>query len=152
MPTHVLLIDDDDDIRAALRLLLEDEGGYVITDTPDTEQAIMLLHTSPQRLVVLFDYRMPRRDSAALLALAERESQLADRHAFVCMTTTNNDRLPVTLKALLARYHVPYIAKPFDIDTLLAVIRQAEQRLKRPRAHLPRGGRKAPPRRKSTPD
>lgn len=140
MPTHVLVIDDDDDTRATLRLLLEDEGGYLITDTPDTEQALISLHTSPQRLVVLFDYRMSRRESAALLALAEREAQLADRHAFVCMTATNNDRLPMTLKALLARYDVPLITKPFDIDTLLAVIRQAEQRLMRPRAHVPNDG------------
>lgn len=111
-----------------MRLLLEDEGGYLVTDTADTEQALTLLHSSPQRLVVLFDYRMPRQESAALVALAEREVHLADRHAFVCMTTTDSGRLPTTLKAMLARYDVPLLAKPFDIAAVLAALRQAEQR------------------------
>lgn len=143
MPTHVLVIDDDADIRATLRLLLEDEGGYLVTDAADTEQALTVLHSSPQRLVVLFDYRMPRQESAALLALAEREVQLADRHAFICMTTTDSGRLPTTLLTLLAHYDVPLIAKPFDIATLLATVRQAEQRLTLRRAQRPHRGRRS---------
>lgn len=141
MPTHVLVIDDDADICATLRLLLEDEGGYCVTDTADTEQALTLLHTSPQRLVVLFDYHMPRQESAALVALAEHEAPLAARHAFVCMTTTDSERLPTTLKALLARYDVPLLTKPFDIAAVLAAVRQAEQRITQRRAHQLRGGR-----------
>ena len=99
-----------------------------------------ILHTTPHRLIVLFDYRMPRTDGVSLLALAEQEAWLVERHAFVCMTGTNRDSLPLALLALLARYQVPLVAKPFDIDDMLAVIRQGEQRL----AQLPARTRLTP--------
>jgi DNA-binding NtrC family response regulator len=129
MPTTVLVIDDDRDIRNMLHILLQDEGGYTVMETADPASALDILHTTLHGLVVLFDYRMPHIDGEALLALAEQEAGLTERHAFVCMTGANRDLLPPTLMMLLALYEVPLVAKPFDIDDMLAVIRQAEQRL-----------------------
>jgi DNA-binding NtrC family response regulator len=129
MPTTVLVIDDDCDIRDMLHMLLQDEGGYAVMEAADPASALDILHTTPHSLVVLFDYRMPHIDGEALLALAEQEAGLTERHAFVCMTGANRDLLPPTLTMLLALYEVPLVAKPFDIDDMLAVIRQAEQRL-----------------------
>jgi two-component system, chemotaxis family, chemotaxis protein CheY len=127
MPTHVLVIDDDSATRKMVRFILED-AEYVVLEAADTTTALDLLHTSPVGVVVLFDYRMPRSGGAELLALAEREHGLADRHTFVCMTASAHD-LPPTLSALLSRYDVPLVAKPFHIDELLAAIAQAEHRL-----------------------
>lgn len=135
MPTTVLVIDDDPDIRDMLSMLLHDEGGYAVIAAADPASALDILHTTPQRLIVLFDYRMPPTDGEALLALAEQEEHLVERHAFVCMTGADRDILPLTLLALLAHYAVPLVAKPFDIDDMLGVIGQAEQRLAQ---HLPR--------------
>jgi len=127
MPTRVLVIDDDSATRVSVRWILED-AGYAALEAEDGAVALDMLHTSPDGLVVLFDYRMPRMDGAELMALAEREQLLAQRHSFVCMTASPHS-LPPTLAALLTRYDVPLVAKPFGIDELLAVLGQAEQRL-----------------------
>jgi hypothetical protein len=74
---------------------------------------------------------MPRVDGDALLALAVREGWLGERHTFLCLTAASPQRLPATLSALLARYRVPLIGKPFDLDDLLAGIKQAERCLLR---------------------
>ncbi len=127
MPTTVLVIDDDDDTRATLRTLLE-ESGYTVMEAVDGVSALELLHCAGNGCVVMFDYRMPRMNGEALLALAEREDLLAHRHAFICVTASPHS-LPPVLDGLLARYDVPLVAKPFEMDDLLAVVRKAEQRL-----------------------
>lgn len=132
MPTTVLVIDDDESIRATLRMLLELEGGYTVLEAADGGSAIEMLRTSPIGMVVLFDYLMPHMDGEALLALAERERWLTGRYAFVCMTVATHTQLPATMAALLAHYDVPFIAKPFNIDDVLAAVRQAERGLAHP--------------------
>jgi CheY-like chemotaxis protein len=127
MHTHVLVVDDDSDTRATLRMVLED-AGYAVLEAEGGTAALDVLHTRPDGLVVLFDYRTPGVDGDALIALAEREHSLVHRHAFVCMTASPQSLTP-TLSALLARHDVPLVAKPFDIDELLAIIEQAAQRL-----------------------
>jgi DNA-binding NtrC family response regulator len=129
MLTTVLVIDEDPDIRDLLFMLLHEEGGYTVIEAADPASALDILHAAPYRLIVLFDDGMPRMDGEALLTVAEQEAQLIKRHAFVCMTGAHRASLSPTLIALLARYKVPLISKPFDIDDLLAVIRQAERRL-----------------------
>ena len=74
--TAVLVIDDDADTRATLRLPLEDEG-YAVIEAADGDGALAVLRTSPHGLVVVFDYKMPCTDGEALLVLAERERWLA---------------------------------------------------------------------------
>lgn len=129
MTTSVLVIDDDDAIRETLRMILHDEGGYVVLEAAEASRGLDQLRRAPQGVVVLFDYRMSRVNGADLLALADQEQALAERHSFVCMTAVSRTHLPATLVTLLARYDVPLVTKPFDLDNLLEVIRLAEQRL-----------------------
>src|SRR5262249_42076368 len=110
-----------------LRMLLEAEG-YSVADAVDGKQALALLDMSQEGWVVVFDYRMPRLDGEALLALAEHEGWLVERHVFVGLTASPHRR-PPTLSPLLAGYQVPLVGKPFDLDDLLAAIQQAERRL-----------------------
>jgi len=142
MPTHVLVVDDDSGTCETLRVLLED-AGYLVLEATDGAVALDVLHTSPDSLVVLFDYRMPHMDGAALMALAEREHVLVQQHVFVCMTASPMS-LPPTLAALLTHYDVPVVAKPFDIEAMLAVIGQAEERLARLPAPEPVSERHTP--------
>ena len=127
MSTRVLVIDDDSATRVSVRWILED-ADYAVLEAEDGAVALDMLHASPDGLIVLFDYRMPRMNGVELMALAESEQLLTERHAFVCMTASPHN-LPPMLSALLARYDVPLLAKPFSIDELLAVMGQAAQRL-----------------------
>lgn len=122
----VCIIDDDEDIRASLRFLLE-EAGYDVVEAREGTQGLSLLETSADPLIVLFDYHTPREHSA-LLAFADQERHLTERHAFICMTTYREGFSP-TLLSLLAQFQVPIIAKPFAIETVLEAVKGAEQRL-----------------------
>jgi CheY-like chemotaxis protein len=126
--THVLVIDDNVDLRDMLRLVLQD-GGYTVVDDVDGATLVDYLHTTPRGLVVLLDYYVPHLDTEALLAQVLTDPVLARRHAFICVTASSRERLPPTFVALLSRLNVPLLTKPFDLDDLLVTIKQVEHRL-----------------------
>ncbi|HLY29620.1 MAG TPA: response regulator, partial [Ktedonobacterales bacterium] len=54
----VLIVDDDADIRATLRVLFE-EAGFQVSEAKEGAAAIVLLRSSPQPMVVFLDLMMP---------------------------------------------------------------------------------------------
>jgi two-component system, OmpR family, response regulator MtrA len=123
---RVLVVEDDDAIRTAVRMLLEDEG-YAVQEAIDGAAALALLRASPERMVVLLDLLMPGVDGLAVLRTLADESDLATRHA--CVMDAAKTIPPPEVADLLSRLHVPYLTKPFDIDELLAVVAEAADRL-----------------------
>src|SRR5258706_14602747 len=79
---HVLVVDDDRDIRGTLRVALED-AGYTVHEAPDGLIAIDLLLASPAPLVVLLDLMMPRMAGSEILELFANESVWARRDALI---------------------------------------------------------------------
>jgi len=73
---HVLVVDDDRDIRGTLRVALED-AGYTVHEAPDGLSAMDLLLTSPFPLVVLLDLMMPRMTGSEILELFANDSVAA---------------------------------------------------------------------------
>ena len=57
---HILVIDDDDDIRMNLREMLEREG-YEVAEAPDGKKGMRLFRESPADLVVT-DIFMPEQE------------------------------------------------------------------------------------------
>lgn len=127
MAQHVLIVEDDLSLRLTLRAFLEEEG-YGVFEAPDGRPALERLHASSQRLVVLLDMHMPGMDGRQVLEAVAAHDLLATRHAYVMMTA-NAHTLPLPFAMLLTQLDVPVIAKPFDLDTLLAAIAAAAQRL-----------------------
>ena len=117
----VLIVDDDEGIRETVRFLLED-AGYEVTEAKDGAACLDILRTSADPLVVLLDYRMPRMDGGEVLRAAA-EDGLATRHAFAMMLAS-----PYLLdhdssgQIQVSRFHIPIVAKPFDIDSLLVLV------------------------------
>jgi DNA-binding NtrC family response regulator len=77
----ILLVDDEPDLREALREVLTD-AGHVVTEASDGTDAVALL---PTRIfdVILSDVNLPGLDGLALLRIARREAPLTD---FILMT------------------------------------------------------------------
>jgi CheY-like chemotaxis protein len=135
-----LVVDDDDSIRDVLAYLLHD-AGYEVYEFPDGEPALQRLRESESRMsesrmVVLLDMNMPGMDGKALLRAVAEHDTLATQHAFILMTA-NEQPLHLTFVTLLLDLRVSILAKPFDIDHLLDVVRHTEQRLARAEVLLP---------------
>lgn len=122
-----VIVDDDPEIRQTVRIVLEDEG-YAVVEAADGVEALETLRTALTSLVVLLDLRMPRMDGMGVLRAVAEDQRLLEQHAYVVMTA-NAPPLPGDLAELLERLSVPVLRKPFDIDVLVRVVREAAQRL-----------------------
>jgi CheY-like chemotaxis protein len=124
--TRVLLVDDDEDIRFALRALLEVEGGYTVVEASDGLAALELLRTAPDPLVVLTNHTMPHLDGPGLLAEVLEDPILAARHVYLYMTADRS--ITPAVAHILAELDAPVLHKPFDLDALLAAVGLAARR------------------------
>jgi CheY-like chemotaxis protein len=124
---HILLVDDDQDIRNTLRMALEEEG-YEVYEAEDGMEALQLLRESLTPLVVVLDLRMPRLTGDALLQRVDKREHLPVRHTFLLVTANREQLSPASLR-LLKRMDVPVTPKPFDLNDLLDLVAHAADTL-----------------------
>lgn len=121
---HILVVDDDDGIRETVRFALEDEG-YTVDTASTGMQALAKIRATSEHLVVLIDYNMPSMTGLQVIDAANRRSdRLWERPSFILMTAYGTS-LPRDVHNRLAFWHVPVIAKPFDLDELLDTVSMA---------------------------
>lgn len=119
----VLIVEDDEDSRMVLRELLDEEG-YTVADVTAVDTALDYLREA-RDCVVLLDYLLPRETGAVLLRAVEREVALR-RHRYVFATAAEMRRIPVEDRQLAERLCSAILLKPFEMDTLLQAVRNAE--------------------------
>jgi CheY-like chemotaxis protein len=117
---YVLIVDDDQDFRDAVRFILED-ADHEVLDVSDGESALRILRESHKRLVVLLDMLIPRLNGIDLLRAVVADPLLKERHAYLLMTA-NSMLLRRQAEPLLAEVSAKIVGKPFDMDNLLAII------------------------------
>ncbi len=115
--TTILIADDEQFICELLRDLLEPEGAQVRMVGSGTE-ALAAIDAEEPDLAIL-DVRMGPPDGLAILrTLRDRGSDLP------VLIITAQDSSTVTIEAMQHGAY-DYIAKPFDLDTVLMVVRRA---------------------------
>ena len=122
---RILIVDDEQNARAALRTILTEEG-YEVSEARDGEEGLLrLADFSPA--VVLCDVRMPRKDGLSLLREARA---LGTEAVFVMMTAYAT--VQAAVEAMRAGAE-SYITKPLDVDAVLVVLEKAleKRRLQR---------------------
>jgi CheY-like chemotaxis protein len=124
---EVLIVEDDDAIRAVLAALLED-AGYTVFMAPDGRPALERLRTHPEGLVILLDLNMPGMDGYALLQAVAAEPHLAAQHVYILMSATANI-LPPQVAQLTKQLQMAALHKPFHLEEALAVVEKAVNRL-----------------------
>jgi|SRR5215470_16561403 len=124
---RVLLVDDDEAIRETLRFILED-AGYSVVEATNGLEALDVIYTSVEPLVVLLDIVMPRLSGAGVLGVVAEDEQLATQNAFV-LVTANPSPFPKPFTLLTERLCVAIVNKPFDIDDVLTAVTEACHRL-----------------------
>ena len=136
---HVLIVDDELNIRRVLAAMLAREG-YEVTAAADGEQAVAVLQKTPVHVVVT-DLVMPRLGGMELLARVGAE--FPDVPVIVITAHGTVDSAVHALKAGA----FDYITKPFEQEELKKVIAKASRahEIERQNVHGPtRAGEKAP--------
>jgi len=123
--TRILAVEDDERIRSAVKLALEDEG-WTVDEAESGEQAIEVFQRSNPD-VVLIDIMLPGIDGFELCRTLRRTSDVP-----VVMVTARNDTHDVV--AGLEAGADDYLTKPFAPKELSARIRALLRRA-RPSAH-----------------
>lgn len=109
---RILIVEDDDDIRAALAGAMRDAGA-VVDVACDGEEALARLRTGPRPAVVLLDLRLPRLDGEGFLAAVRADPRL-ERLPVITMTAGTRE---VAGDDIVARLH-----KPFDPEDLRQIV------------------------------
>lgn len=115
----LLVVDDEEAARYAARRLFESD--YHVLEAASAEEARPIL-TRERPLVVLLDFNLPGEDGLSLLR--EINSQ-ANPPAVILLTAYGSERLAV--QALKSGAY-DYLAKPYDIQELRAVVARAAER------------------------
>ncbi len=121
----VLVMDDEPDIRTAVRMMLA-KGGYSVLEVEDGEKAIEVINTGQNRLmldVIICDIRMPKISGIEAIAYFQKEYPRVQ----LIVLTGFPDIEMATL--YLKTGVVEYLVKPVEPEKLIAAVEKAmEQR------------------------
>src|SRR5262245_61822669 len=120
----VLVVDDDDGVRDALHVILDDS--YAVVDVADGATAVGIIRERRVDLVLL-DILMPDVDGLEIL---QEIRSIAPQLPVIMMTAV---RTVVTAVAAMKLGAADYITKPFVDASLLAAIRSAIEERGAPR-------------------
>ena len=113
---HILVADDEASIRQALCRFLEREGHVVVA--ADSGNGAITAARTEHFDVILLDMRMPDMSGKEVFEQWRKERpELARRVVFL-----SGDIVSVDLQQFLASTGRPFIAKPFDLETVLQVL------------------------------
>ncbi len=120
VPISVLVVDDEEPIRNALKKFLTQQGYDVVT-APSGDEALRVLQRQKVS-VVLLDVRMPGRSGIDLVPqVLELEPSIA-----ILMLTAVNDATTAAL--CMQRGAMDYLTKPIDLSDLARAILRAIRR------------------------
>lgn len=118
---HILVVDDDEDIRDLIQGYLTDEG-FEVTTVPDGQAMRVVLAEHSIDLVIL-DLKLPQEDGLTLTRWLR-----ADRPAIGIIILTGKGA-SVDRVVGLEMGADDYVAKPFDLRELLARVRSVARRV-----------------------
>ena len=108
----IMLVDDDDDIREIVALVLESEG-YATTSVADGARALELLHGGARPPLILLDMMMPHLNGEDFLKRVKADPALSGIPIVVMSGDTMARQTASRLGA------VGCLPKPVELDTLL---------------------------------
>ncbi|HEU0031251.1 MAG TPA: response regulator [Kofleriaceae bacterium] len=115
-PIRVLVVDDDDDVRETLELVLE-TAGFQVSSACDGARALEQLRAATDAPVVLLDLRMPVMSGWDVIDTLRAEGKLDDIAIIICTSSPRD--APVGFEI---------VTKPVDLAVLTNVLRRAAER------------------------
>ncbi len=114
---HILVVDDEDDIRAILKSSLS-EHGYIVSEASTAEDALKML-SADNFNILLTDVQLPGISGFDLITSIKN---VHPNLGIIVMTSYNQS---YEIKETLLSGSEEYIAKPFDLDELYNVVEKA---------------------------
>jgi CheY-like chemotaxis protein len=121
----VLVVDDDAVIRSLYRWLLEEAGGYTVSEAEHGGPALERLRASAEPLLVLLGLSMPYVNGEQVLEAVVADTTLAARHRFIMVTSAVPWATRGRVADLRQQLGVPLVPKPFTADQLLDAVAEA---------------------------
>lgn len=115
----VLLVDDDRDILAAMKSVLEEMGPDIATAS-DGDEALSAAAATPPDIVVL-DMMMPKRSGMLVLEKLRRSKARKDPPHVIMITANRGQRHKAYAEALGV---TAYLYKPFRMEQLIEVVKK----------------------------
>jgi len=115
---RVLIVDDDQDIRLALRALLRDAGYEVVGEAADGGKAIQLMEKHVPSIVLL-DITMPNSNGLDVLVDIKKEYPLTQ------IVMISGDATSEYVTTALERGAAGFIVKPFNFNNVIKNIERA---------------------------
>jgi CheY-like chemotaxis protein len=121
---HVLVVNDTPEILDLFQLLLSDEGFRVTLDRFTVEMAEMHSRVKTMKPdIIVLDYLIGREDSGwQFLQLLKMDRETRDIPIVICTAAAQQVQ---QIRSHLDEMGIEVVLKPFDIDHLLEVIRNA---------------------------
>jgi len=108
--SHIMCVDDEQDILQVAKLALEVVGGFRVSLSHGSRDAVeMAMRECPD--LILLDVMMPEMDGPATLDRLRREGGAASATPVIFMTAKAR---PDEIKSFLALGAIGVISKPFD--------------------------------------
>jgi CheY-like chemotaxis protein len=123
----VLVVDDDEDIRETLRIVLED-AQYPVAEAASSAEALDYLRGARSPHVVLLDFLMPEENAGVLLRALRHEATLR-RHRYILIPALPVRTFPKEDQRLIAKLCTEVVEKPFNVDNLLRAVDEAAAHL-----------------------
>jgi DNA-binding response OmpR family regulator len=113
---RILIVDDEPAVREAIAMILTDEG-YAVLIAPDGRTALEMIVAAPDLLIT--DLMMPELDGWGLLDHVRKQYPTLP---VILMSAVD----PIRWRGVSppAFDHTVFLSKPFDLETLLATVRQ----------------------------
>jgi CheY-like chemotaxis protein len=110
--SHILIVEDDDEIREAMVLVLEQQG-YLVNEARNGREALELLQIGETPRLILLDLMMPVMDGWRFLQEAHR--RFPDQHTPVVLLSAVRELSEEARKLGVACY----LPKPFNLDDVV---------------------------------
>lgn len=114
-PGQVFVVEDDDDIRDSLELILESQG-WSTAAARDGQEALERIHAGLSPKLVLLDLRMPRLNGEEFLAAARHDPDLEGVPIIILSGDADGAGRAASLGA------TDFLAKPIELADLLATV------------------------------
>jgi two-component system response regulator MtrA len=127
---QVLVVDDSEVIRQAVRLMLEPQG-YQVREATDGDEGLAAIRAEPDPMIVLLDYQMERMDGGEVLKTVASEGGPLLNHEYIMISAVAHT-FPPDFIELLRSMSIRVLQKPFDGDSLVPAVEGAVERLNAP--------------------